>query len=108
MRFPGLSIALVPFMLSGCMVLMAVPPMIDEYAYSRPPTSGVESYRIRHFLDPAARRRYIVVDVGGRRFKSGSEDFSSAISAARTACGPACEASTEADVRARLGPPNAT
>jgi hypothetical protein len=120
MKVAAVLVALLPLACSGCLLVMAVPPMIDEYGWAGPETSGVEyyrhdgqtpggePYRIRHFLDPAAKRRHILVSVSGKVFKSGSEDFSGAISAARAACGTVCDAGTEAEVKARLGQPTAT
>ncbi len=108
-----------PFFASGCAALVLVPRAIDqmmegpssptgfEYYRNDGETASGQAFRIRHFVDPEARRRYVVALIDGRLFSSRAEDVSRDMEAARKIYGSA-EGKSEAEVTRLYGVPQTT
>lgn len=84
----------------------AAPTGFEYYRHDGETASG-EPFRIRHFLDPDGRKRFVVALVGGRLFSSRSEDLGRGMETARTVYG-AVEGKSETDVARQFGAPKAT
>lgn len=102
----------------GCAAVVLVPRAIGqlsegpdaptglEYHRSEGATASGEPVRIRHFVDPAARRRFVVVLVSGRLFSSRADDLTRDLDTTHRLYG-ALEGKPEAAVRDALGAPAA-
>lgn len=107
------------FVSGGCAAVVYVPRAIDrmmegpdapsgfEYHRHDGRTVSGESFRIRHFVDPETRRRFVLALVGGKLFSSRSADVTRDMEAARSAFAPAAGRS-ESEVQRLFGPPHAT
>lgn len=106
-------------LLHGCAAVVLVPRAIDqmmegpaaptgfEYYRHDGETASGEPFRIRHFLDPDGRKRFVVALVSGRLFSSRSEDLGGGMETARRVYG-AIEGRSESDVARQFGVPKAT
>lgn len=103
-------------LLHGCAAVVLLPRAIDqmmegpaaptgfEYHRHDGETATGEAFRIRHFLDLDARKRYVVALVSGRLFSSRAEDVGRDIDAARAVYG-AAEGKSEPEVIRLYGTP---
>ena len=101
--------------LSGCIVLMKVPGMMEElgdlsvsgveYFRYEGLTKYQEPYRVRYLLDPQTRRRYRVVVVDGKTLDSGWENVTADLEAGAAVWGAAWQGRSEAEVKSTFGPP---
>jgi hypothetical protein len=104
---------------TGCAAVVYVPRAIDllsegpsapsgfEYYRHDGHTVGGEPFRIRHFVDPDARLRFVVALVGGKLFSSRSADVTRDMEAAR-AMFVAAGGRSGSDAQRLFGPPHAT
>ncbi len=100
------AVVLVPRAFDQMMEGPAAPTGFEYYRHDGETASG-EPFRIRHFLDPDGRRRFVVALVAGRLFSSRSEDLGRGMETARSVYG-AIEGTSEADVARQFGAPKVT
>lgn len=103
----------------GCAAVVYVPRAIDrmmegpdapsgfEYHRHDGKTVSGETFRIRHFVDPDARRRFVVALVDGKLFSSRSSDVTRDMEAARGVFA-AAGGRSESEAQRLFGPPHAT
>ncbi len=120
-RFPHpgrlfILLSLFPLVLGGCVFLFPLYQMVEGrgpgepvgvvyYRYAGETKAG-EPYQVRYFLDPPAKRRYMVISIAGKVYNSGWEDYAEEIEAATRVYGPAWEGKSEEEIKARFGAPS--
>lgn len=119
MRSRAVVVVVCSVWLGGCAAVVYVPRAIDRMSEGPAAPSGFEyhrhdgrtvsgePFRIRHFVDPEARRRFVVALVDGKLFSSRSADITRDMEAAHGVFA-AASGRSESEVHRLFGPPQAT
>src|SRR5262245_45237862 len=111
------ALVLVSLLSAGCYALVIVPRAIDHLSDGPDGPVGFEfhrhdgatesgmPFRIRHFLDPGGRHRYVVALLDGKFFSTRRDDVARDMDAARVAY-PGADGKSDEDVRRLFGAPH--